>query len=101
MKKRLPKQWRGADVVRGLAMNADKLDTLAEQHSSDAWDASRPMYLVVDDSSLGDGSPFTYKAFFDEAKAIRYARACGNGNVDQRVLTIIKQTLVVATDNDL
>jgi hypothetical protein len=99
--KRLPKKFRGANVVRGLGLDHKKFEALEERYSCAEWDASRTMYVVVNDTSLGDGGPFSFKAFFDRDKAIRYARACGNGNMDQRVLTVTSQTLVVATDNDL
>lgn len=100
--KRLPKTYRGAEVVRGLGMNGDKLDKFIERKAMDCFDATDDMYVVVDDRCLDDSySTAEIKAFKNRDAAIRYARALGNGNVDQRVLRVTEQVLVVATDNDL
>ncbi len=98
-KPKLSKKWRGAEVVRGLSMHYEKLDALVETHALVEWDATRPLYVVVADLCLDDHSDV--RAFIDRDKALRYARACANGNVDQRVLRVTEQVLVVATDNDL
>lgn len=99
-REKLPKQWQGADVVRAVPMDGDKCDVLVEEHACSEWDARSPMFVVVDDTSIED-RPFDFKVFKSKAKALRYAKACGNGNMDQRVLTVTAQTLIVATDNDL
>ena len=99
---KLPKKFRGAEVVRGLGMNSAKLDGLVERKSLDGFNAFHDMYIVVDDRCLDDAyNTADIKAFKNRDAAIRYARALGNGNVDQRVLRVTEQVLVVATDNDL
>lgn len=99
---KLPKVWRGAEVVRGKAMDVDDMDSLLERMAMDEFDASAPMYIVMDDNALNEVEQSSYvRAFRKKSDALKYARGCGHGNVDQRVLTVTAQTLVVATDNDL
>jgi hypothetical protein len=99
-KQKLPKKFRGATVVRGLGMKADKYDDLVEKKALDAFDATRDTFVVVDDRILEDTVSDVH-CFLDEEAAVRFARAKANGNVDQRVLRVTGQTLVVATENDL
>jgi hypothetical protein len=101
MKKKLPKKFQGAAVVRGLGMNSDKLDVLVEKKSLGQFDAMRDTYLVLENDALEDDFGVTVRCFRDEAEALRYARAMANGNVDHRVLRVTAQTLVIATRNEL
>lgn len=71
-----------------------------EAHALDGFDASADLWVVLEDRALESGH-VEVKAFRDEGNAIRYARACACGNVDQRVLRVTAQTLVVATENEL
>jgi hypothetical protein len=99
---KLPKKWRGAEVVRGLGMNYEKLRVLVEGSALENFDATRATWLVIEDGALQDpGDAVEVKAFHTKARALRYARARANGNVDQRVLRVTEQVLVVATENDL
>ena len=100
--KKLPKKFQGAAVVRGLGMKSDKFDKLVEDKALDRFDAMRNTYVVVEDKALEeDSGSVVVRCFADEADALRYAKACANGNVDHRVLRVTQQTLVVATQNDL
>ena len=74
---------------------------LVETKALDAFDARREMWIVLVDRAFADVSGFEVKGFAKKADAIRYARACSNGNVDHRVLRVTDQVLVVATENDL
>ena len=101
-KKPLPKTFRGAEVVRGEGMNSDKLDTFVERKAMDGFDATKDMWLVIEDKALEDvDDSVEVKGFGDKAEAIRFAQARANGNVDHRVLRVTEQVLVIATDNDL
>ena len=99
--KRLPKTYRGAEVVRGLGMNGDKLDVFVERNAVDCFDATGDMWVVVEDRARDPDNSVEVKGFASKAEAVRYARARANGNVDHRVLRVTDQVLVVATDNDL
>lgn len=100
--KKLLRRFKGAAVVRGLGMNAAKLDALVEREALDNFDATRDTFIVLPDNMLNDGSGFSeVRCFADERVAIRYARASSNGNVDHRVLRVTQQTLVIGTDNEL
>jgi len=99
--KKLPNKFRGADVVRGLGMNSDKLGTLVEKEALDQFDALKETFLVVENNALEDDFGVVVRCFADETVAVRYARAMANGNVDHRVLRVSGQTLVVATRNEL
>lgn len=99
--KRLPKTYRGAEVVRGLGMNGDKLDAFVERNAVDCFDAMSDMWIVVENRALDPANDVEVKGFASKAEAIRYARARSNGNVDHRVLRVTEQVLVVATDNEL
>ena len=100
--KRLPKKWQGADVVRGLGMNSDKLDTFTERKAMDNFRATHDMWIVLENNALEDlNNSVEVKAFGSKADAVRYARAMANGNLDHRVLRVTEQVLVIATDNDL
>lgn len=97
--KKLPKTWRGAAVVRGKGMHYKKYEALVETHALDVFEAERESWLVVrDDLTNGLGPP---KLFASYDRALAFARAESNGNVDHRVLRIDGQTLVVATENEL
>ena len=100
--KRLPKKFRGADVVRGRGMNADMIDQFVERKALDQFDATQDTWIVVEDRALEDlHSTVEIKAFRSKTDAVRYARSCANGNVDHRVLRVTDQVLVVATMNQL
>lgn len=100
--KKLPKKFQGAEVVRGLGMNHDKLHVFLESHALDQFDAMREMWLVIEDKALGDlDGSVEVKGFDNKEDAVRFARARSNGNVDHRVLRVTDQVLVIATDNDL
>lgn len=98
--KKLPKTFQGATVKRGLGMGRYAFDAL-ERNAMDTFDATRDMWLVIDDRVFEDLHPVVCSAFNNEAAAVRYARALSNGNVDHRVLYVTAQTLVVATENEL
>lgn len=100
--KKLPKTFRGAQVIRGLGMNSDKLEAFVDKKALDQFVATKAMWIVVEDKTLEDfGGSFEVKGFASKANAVRYARALANGNVDHRVLRVTDQMLVVGTDNDL
>lgn len=100
--KPLPKTWRGAEVVRGLGMKSDDLDTFLETKAMDGFDPKREMWIVVEDKALDDlDDSVEIKGFADKDDAIRFAQARANGNVDHRVLRVTDQVLVVGTMNDL
>ena len=100
--KKLPKKFQGAEVVRGLGMNSDELDTFTETRALDGFDAKREMWIVVEDRALEDlDDSVEVKGFADKADAVRFAQARANGNVDHRVLRVTDQVLVVATMNEL
>jgi Arc/MetJ-type ribon-helix-helix transcriptional regulator len=83
-------------------MNSDKLETFIERNALDRFDATRDMWVVIEDSTLEDlDNSVEVKAFSSKADAVRYARARANGNVDHRVLRVTEQVLVVATRNEL
>ena len=100
--KKLPKTFRGAEVVRGLGMKSDALDDFVENKAMDGFDATREMWLVVDDRGLQDpDGSVEVRGFANKPNAVRYARARSKGNVDHRVLRVTDQVLVIATDNEL
>jgi hypothetical protein len=100
--KKLPKTFRGAEVVRGLGMKSELLDDLVEKNALDLFEAKREMWIVVEDKALDDpDGSVQIKGFLDKDNAIRFAQACANGNVDHRVLQVTGQVLVVATENEL
>ena len=100
--KSLPKTFRGAEVVRGLGMKSDELDTFTEKKAMDGFDAKREMWIVVEDWALDDlDNTVEIKGFSDKDNAIRFAQARANGNVDHRVLRVTDQVLVVGTMNEL
>lgn len=101
MKKKLPKKFRGADVVRGLGLKQEPFDKLCYEKAIDEFDATCDSYLVVPDGALHPDESCEVHAFRDEKDAMRFARAMACGNVDHRVLRVTEQTLVVATENDL
>jgi hypothetical protein len=73
-----------------------------EKKALDQFDATKVTFLVIADRALEEGSGgVEVRCFSDKKMAIRYARACANGNMDQRVLCVSGQTLVVATENAL
>jgi hypothetical protein len=100
--KGLPKMFRGARVMRGLGMKSDELDTLTEKSALDGFDATREMWLIVEDGALKDLDGATeIKGFSDKSAAIRFAQARAHGNIDHRVLRVTDQVLVVGTLNNL
>lgn len=100
--KKLPNKFRGAGVLRGLGMSSAKLYDFIEKKTLDVFDATRAMWIVVEDKALEDpDDSVEIKGFTDKDDAIRYARARAHGNVDHRVLRVTEQVLVVATDNEL
>lgn len=100
--KKLPKTFQGAEVARGLGMGADAFDRLVACAAMDSFDATRDMWLVVPNRALEDNAGSTeVRGFTDKPRALRYARALSNGNVDHRVLHVTAQVLVVATENEL
>ena len=100
--KRLPKMFQSAELVRGRGMKAALLDALVEKKALDQFDATREMWIVVEDKALEDpDGSVQVKGFTAKVDAVRYARACAKGNVDHRVLRVADQVLVVATLNEL
>ena len=101
-KKDLPKTFQGAEVVRGEGMNSDKLDTFVERKAMDGFNATKDMWLVIEDKALEDvDDSVEVKGFDNKAEAVRFAQARANGNVDHRVLRVTEQVLVIATMNEL
>lgn len=100
--KPLPKTFLGADVVRGLGMNSEDLDIFTDRKALDVFDATREMWIVIEDGALEDiDDSVEVKGFANKDDAIRFAQARANGNVDHRVLRVTDQVLVVATLNEL
>ncbi len=100
--KPLPKKFRGAAVVRGLGMNYKEFDRFTAKKAMDSFDATREMWVVVENNALEDlDDHVEVKGFATKDDAVRYAQARANGNVDQRVLRVTDQVLVVATRNEL
>lgn len=102
--KKLPKKFRGADVVRGKGMNSEKLDAFVVRSALDQFDAMKETFLVVEEDALEDGHAnrgTVVRCFVDKADALRYARAMSAGNIDHRVLCVSEHTLVIATQNEL
>lgn len=100
--KPLPKTFRGADVMRGVGMNADAFDLFLEKKALDSFDATREMWIVLEDDALEDlDNVVEVKGFADKDEAVRYAQARSNGNVNHRVLRVTDQVLVIATRNEL
>lgn len=100
--KKLPKKFQGAAVVRGLGMKSAELDEFTERKALDQFDATREMWIVVEDGALEDvDNSVQVKGFLAEEDAVRYAQALSSDNVDHRVLRVNAQTLVVATRNEL
>lgn len=101
---KLPKKFRGADVVRGKGMNGKMLDEFVQSNALDQFDALRETYLVIEDGALEDGHRdrgVVVRCFRDKDDALSYAQAMAAGNIDHRVLRVTGQTLVVATHNEL
>lgn len=100
--KSLPKTFQGAEVVRGLGIISGDLDKHLERNAMDQFDATRDMWIVMDNNALEDlDDTVEVKGFANKADAILFAKARANGNVDHRVLRVTDQVLVVATMNDL
>lgn len=78
-------------------------DSLVERfaHAGDEWPLkpNGPFWVVVGNSM--DYSFNEMRVFSDEEKAMKYAKAASQGNVDHRVLKVVEATLVIATDNEL
>jgi hypothetical protein len=99
---KMPAKFQGAVVLRGEGMNSDELDSFTERNAMDTFDATRDMWLVIENSALKDlDNSVEVKGFSDKDLAVRYAQACSNGNVDTRVLRVTEQVLVIATMNEL
>ena len=96
---KLPATFQGAKVVRAVGMK--NFDKFLEKKALDQFIATQPMYIVVDNSILERPDFADVHGFLSEAEALKCARAKGNGNIDQRVLKVVAQTLVIATDNEL
>jgi hypothetical protein len=100
--KQLPETFQGADVVRGMGMNSEDLDLFTEKKAMGSFDATREMWVVIENGALEDlDDSVEVKGFANKADAIRFAQARANGNVDHRVLRVTDQVLVVATLNEL
>lgn len=101
---KLPKKFRGADVVRGKGMNASKLDELVLRNALDQFNAMKETFIVVEDHALEDGHAergSVVRCFVDKDDALRHARAMSSGNIDHRVLRVTDQMLVIGTHNEL
>ena len=99
--KKLPKMYGGVALARGKGVNYKTIDKLVGEQawSGDEWPRGE-FYVVTadrkDDTDLRDG-----KVFSKLDDATKYARSCGNGNVDHRVLRCTNELLVIATRNEL
>jgi hypothetical protein len=99
---KLPRTWRGAEVVRGAGMKGDELDDFLTRKAFDNFDPTREQWLVVEDRALEDLEDSTQmRVFGSKEEALRCAKAQSCGNVDHRVIRLGEQTLVVATMNEL
>ena len=102
--KKLPEKFRGAVVVRGGdgGMSFKKLDAFVERNALEQFDATRDMWIVIEDRALEDlDNSVEVKGFATKDDALVYAQARANGNIDHRVLRVTEQVLVVATMNEL
>lgn len=100
--KQLPKTFQGAEVVRGLGIISDDLEKHLDRNALDQFDATRDMWIVVQDSALEDlDDTVEVKGFATKDDALVFARARSNGNIDHRILRVTEQVLVVATRNSL
>ena len=52
--RRLPKKLQGAAVMRGLGMKSADLDKFTERKALAQFEATRDMWIVVEDSALED-----------------------------------------------
>lgn len=99
---KLPSRFQGADVVRGAGMNADALESFLERNAMDQFNATKEMWLVIEDRALEDpDDSVRVRGFATRDDALQYAKARANDNVDHRVLRVTDQALAVATMNDL
>ena len=102
--KKPPEKFHGAVVVRGGdgSMSSKKLDWFVERNALEHFDATRDMWIVIEDRALEDlDDSVEVKGFASKDDALVYAQARANGNVDHRVLRVTEQVLVVATMNEL
>jgi hypothetical protein len=100
--RKLPKTYQGAAVVRGRGMNSAKFAAFVERKALDDFDATRDMWLVIEDKALENSDGFIeVRGFINRGNAVRCARALSNGTIDHRVLLVTEQVLVVATANEL
>jgi hypothetical protein len=98
----LPATFAGADVVEGKGMLQKHFDALVEENAlTEFITAPEGVYLVIPEDAVHDETYCQVKLFIDKTKAIRYAQALSNGNVDHRVLKVTDQTLVVGTESEL
>jgi hypothetical protein len=98
----LPASFQGAEVVRGLGIVSDDLDKHLDRNAMDRFDATKDMWLVLDDCALEDlDDSVEVKGFATKEDALVFARARSNGNINHRVLRVTEQVLVVATRNSL
>jgi hypothetical protein len=96
----LPEVHHGATVSRGRSLGQRALDRLVDRAERGWSPADLELYVVVPDVSLADES-CEIRAFRKFDDGLRFAQAMSHGNVDHRVLRVVAQTLVVATENDL
>jgi len=100
--KALPKTFQGAEVVRGLGIISDDLEKHLDRNAMDQFDATRDMWIVVQDCALEDlDDTVEVKGFATKEDALVFARARSNGNVNHRILRVTDQVLVIATRNSL
>lgn len=100
--KRLPKTYRGVPVARGKGLSYLEVDRIEEEeaYSHDEWPNAKDVFYVVVANNKNDRD-IDGKVFKRKDIAVKYAKACANGNVDYRVLRCASALLVIATDNDL
>ena len=101
LRKKLPKTYQGAKVVRGRGMNSDQLDDFVEKKAYAEFLPNAPQWLVIEDRALEDRDGSTQvRVFGSERDALRCAKALANGNIDHRVIKLGRQTFVLGTMNE-
>ena len=98
------KLLNGSPVVYATSKDGmGDTDEYADKHAAGYDEWPKGTFFLVVSNNLDELSPFgdSAKAFRDEKKAMKYAKALGQGNMDWRVLKVTKTTLIIATDNEL
>jgi hypothetical protein len=97
---KLPKTHRGVPVARGKGLHYKEVDRIEEEeaYSHDEWPTGVFFLVIADNKNDRDVDG---KVFGNWDTAVKYAKACANGNVNYRVIRATSELLVIATRNDL